>query len=143
MARKSAINAAADAVLAALNVASVRTLCPGGVYRSSLPAQTPPYVVVGPCSELPDDCLGLGYGSVVTVPVRVTQVAGDAVSEDRAVDIVNQALSLLDEPAALSVPGWTVSQVNWTGTQPTSIETQDGSAVSALVATVDIYVRQI
>ena len=142
MARRSAINAVADAILAALNVPSLRALCPGGVYRSLIPAQTPPYVVIGPCSESPDDCLGLGYGSVVTVPIRVTQVAGDAVSEDRAVDIVNQALALLDEPATLTVTGWTVGQVNWTGTQQTTIETQD-SAVAALAATVDVYVRQV
>lgn len=142
MARKSAINAVADAVLAALNVPSLRALCPGGVYRSLIPAQTPPYVIVGPCSEIPDDHMGFGYGSIVTVPVRVTQVAGDAVSEDRAIDIVDKALALLDEPASLTVTGWTVSQVNWTGTQQTAIETQDGS-VPATSATLDIHVRQL
>lgn len=142
MARRSAINAVADAVLAALNVASLRALCPGGVYRSLIPAQTPPYVIVGPCSEIPDDHMGFGYGSVVTVPVRVTQVAGDAVSEDRAVDIIDAALTLLDEPTALAVTGWTRTQTLWTGTRQTAVETHDGS-VAALEAMFDIYVRQL
>lgn len=142
MARKSAITAVGTAVLTALNVTAFRSLCPGGVYRAILPAQNPPYCVVGPCSERPDDALGFGYGSIVTVPIKVTWVPGDAVAEDRAVAAIDYALGLIDDPVALSVTGWTRTQVDWTGTQPTTLEAIDGSRLDALVATVDVYVRQ-
>jgi hypothetical protein len=115
MARHSAINVVAEAVVATLNVAALRTLCPGGVYRNRPTAQTPPYVSVGPCSEQPDDAYGTHYGAVVTVPVRVVVSGADANGESRAVTILDKVMSLLDEPAVRSAAtGWSVLLVNWT-----------------------------
>jgi hypothetical protein len=141
MARHSAINAVADAVVAALNVPAFRALCPGGVYRNLRPNQTPPYCVVGPCSEEPDDMLGYGYGAALSVPVTVVQMDADAVPEARAVTIIDQAMTLLDEPASWTITGWLARGVEWQGTAPTRLEFQDGSGGDALRATFVIRVR--
>lgn len=118
MARHSAINAVANAVVATLNVASLRALCPGGVYRNRPTAQTPPFVSVGPCSETPDDAFGANYGAVVMVPVHVVTSGADAQGESRAATILDMVLALLDEPAAWpALVGWTVRQVAWAGTE--------------------------
>ena len=118
MARHSAINAVADAVVATLNVASLRALCPGGVYRNRPTAQTPPFVSVGPCSEGPADAFGLTYGAVVTVPVSVVTSGSDANGESRAVTILDAVMALIDEPVSWpALTGWTVTLVEWQETR--------------------------
>jgi len=118
MVRHSAINAVAEVVVAVLNVPALRALCPGGVYRNRPTAQTPPFVSVGPCSEVADDALGTHYGAVVTVPIHVITSGADANGESRAITILDQVMALVDEPATWpAVPGWTVRQVLWAGTQ--------------------------
>lgn len=141
MARASAITAVAGAVLTALNVTAFRTLCPGGVYRTTTAVQSPPYCVIGPCSERPMDALGQGYGSIVSVPIRVVAPTGDAIPEDRHAAILSKALALLDEPVALTASGWTVRQVLWTTTVPAQLELADGSTLPALQATVEVWVK--
>jgi hypothetical protein len=118
MARRSAINAVADAVLAKLNVSSVTALCPGGVYRNRPTAQTSPFLSVGPCSEQPNDRMGTHYAHIVTVPVRVVTSGADANGESRAIGILDKVMELLDEPAAPpTVSGWTVGMVRWVDTR--------------------------
>ena len=118
MARHSAINVVADAVVAALNVTSIRALCPGGVYRNRPTAQTTPYLSIGPCSEQPDDRMGTHYAHIVTVPVRVVTSGADANGESRAIGILDAAMALLDEPvAAPTLTGWTIGMVRWVETR--------------------------
>jgi hypothetical protein len=117
MARKSAINPVADGFVVALNVAAIRALCPGGVYRGRPAAQSPPLISVGPCSEVAVDAFGTNYGSMVTVPVHVITSGADKDGESRAVTIMDSVLSLLDEPVTITATGWTVRQVEWLGTQ--------------------------
>lgn len=117
MARRSAINAVADAVATTLNVAALRALCPGGVYRNRPLAQTAPYVSLGPSSEEPDDRMGLNYAHIVTLPVRVVTSGADANGESRVITILDKVMELLDEPAtAPTVTGWSVGMVRWLGT---------------------------
>ncbi len=118
MARHSAINAVAEAVVTALNVAAVRALCSGGVYRNRPQAQTPPYLSVGPCSEIPDDRMGTHYAHIVTVPVRVLTSGADANGESRAITILDAVMALLDEPVtAPTITGWTIGMVRWVETR--------------------------
>jgi len=117
MARRSAINAVANAFKAALNVSALNTLAPGGVYRGRPQAQQPPLVSIGPCTEQPSDSFGINYGALVTVPVHVLTSGVDADGESRCAEILDKVMELLDEPAALTPTGWTVRQVSWAGTQ--------------------------
>lgn len=147
MARHSAINAVAEAVVTALTVPALRTLCQGGVYRNKPTAQTPPYVSVGPCSEQPDDRMGLNYAHVVTVPVRVVLSGADANGESRAITILDKAMELLDEPAILgAVTGWSVGLVNWVETRIEFTDLSPGEAVGEFgyvgTATFQFLVRQ-
>jgi hypothetical protein len=147
MARKSAINAVADAMLAALNVASLRAWASGGVYRGRPNAQTPPFVSIGPNSETPDDCFGTHYGAVVTVPIHAITSGQDADGDDRCADILNQIITLLDEPSVLTVTGWTVQNVRWVGTQISGDEnllllTGDPTGIDG-VATFEIQVKAV
>ena len=116
MARHSAINVVADAVAVALNVASLRALAPGGVYRNRPTAQQPPFVSVGPCSEVPDDAMGTHYGAIVTVPIHAITSGADANGESRCVSILDKVMELVDEPATLTIAGWTLRQVLWRST---------------------------
>lgn len=116
MARHSAINAVAEAVVTALNVAALRALCQGGVYRNRPQAQTPPFISVGPCSEQPDDAFGTHYGAIVTVPIHVITSGADANGESRAAGVLDKVLELIDEPSVLTVVGWTVHNMAWLGT---------------------------
>lgn len=142
MARHSAINAVADAVVATLNTPALRALCPGGVYRNRPQAQAPPYVSIGPCSEEPDDAFGTFYGSIVTVPTRVVTSGMDANGESRAVSILDKVAELLDEPAVLTaVSGWSVGMVSWVGTQPEAMPFDDGTEGYVMVATWQFRVR--
>jgi hypothetical protein len=126
MARHSAINAVANAVLTTLNVASLRALCPGGVYRNRPTAQTTPYVSLGPCREVGEDVFGVTYGAIVTVPVRVFTSSADADGESRVVTILDAAMALLDEPATwAAVTGWTVTLVDWQGTEIAELDSLD------------------
>jgi len=126
MARRSAINAVANAVLTTLNVASLRALCPGGVYRNRPTAQTTPYVSLGPCREVGEDAFGVTYGAIVTVPVRVFTSSADADGESRVVTILDAAMALLDEPATwAAVTGWTVTLVDWQGTEIAELDSLD------------------
>lgn len=147
MARKSAINAVAEAVVATLNVPSLRALCQGGVYRNRPTAQTPPYLSVGPCAEEPDDAMGLHYGAIVTVPVRVVLSGADANGESRAITILDTVMALLDEPAVLTaVTGWSVGLVDWAETRIefTDLGLTDAGVESGYVgtATFRFLVRQ-
>jgi hypothetical protein len=141
MARASAINAVATALVTALNVPSVRALGPGGVYRNRPTAQTPPYISLGPSEETPADFMGTFYGSVVTVPIRVVTSGADADGESRALTILDACLARLDEPVALTVTGWTVMGVSWIGTRVDVLLYEDGSEGYAATGTVAITVR--
>jgi len=118
MARRSAINPVAEAVVVALNVPALRAapLASGGVYRNRPTAQQPPFVSVGPCSEGPDDAFGLNYGAIVTVPVHAITNGTDAGGESRCAAILDKVMELLDEPATITATGWTIRQVVWRGT---------------------------
>ena len=95
MGRTLALSAVVDAITSALNVASIRTLCPGGVYRSMPVAQSLPYLSVGDrCTERPWNAAGTNYGSEVSVSVRVETSGADADGHKRAVTILSAALLL-------------------------------------------------
>lgn len=148
MARHSAINAVAEAVVAVLNVPALRTLCQGGVYRNRPQAQTPPFISVGPCSESPDDRMGLNYAHVVTVPIRVVLTGADANGESRAITILDKVMELLDEPAVLgAVTGWSLGLVNWAETRIEFTDLGVGDVAGELgyvgTATFQFLVRQI
>jgi len=117
MARRSAINAVAEAFKTAINVSALIALAPGGVYRNRPQAQTPPFVSIGPCTEQPSDSFGTNYGALVTVPVHVITAGTDDNGESRCVTILDKVMELLDEPASITPTGWTVRQVSWLGTQ--------------------------
>lgn len=147
MARHSAINAVAEAVVTALNVSAVRTLCQGGVYRNRPQAQAPPYISVGPCSEVPDDRMGMNYAHIVTVPVRVVTSGADGNGESRAITILDKVMELLDEPAVLgAVTGWSVGLVNWAETRIEFTDLGGGDVAGELgyvgTATFQFLVRQ-
>jgi hypothetical protein len=112
MARHSAINPVAEAVVTALNVASLRALAPGGVYRNRPTAQQPPFVSVGPCHEEPDDTMGR-YGAIVTVPIHALTTGADANGESRCAGILEQIVALIEPPAVLTVTGLTVRYVKY------------------------------
>jgi hypothetical protein len=118
MARRSAINAVADGVKAALDVAALRAqaLAPGGVYRGRPNAQRPPFVSIGPCSEVPYDAMGLNYGAIVTVPIHAITNGTDANGESRCASILDKVMELLDEPSTVTATGYTVRQKLWMGT---------------------------
>ena len=146
MARRSAINAVAEAVVTALDVAAVRALCPGGVYRNRPQAQTPPYLSVGPCHEGPLDAFGTSYGAVVTVPVSVVLSGADANGESRAITILDKVTELLDEPVAYpTLSGWTLTMVEWVETriiQTDELLIGEGPAPYLGTATWRFHVRQ-
>ena len=87
--------------------------------------------------------MGLNYGAVVTVPVKVYTSGADADGESRAVTIIDKAMELLDEPASVTVTGWTVLGVDWVDTRPEPYAYDDGSEGYATVATFAITVRQL
>jgi hypothetical protein len=116
MARHSAINPVAEAVVTALNVASLRALAPGGVYRNRPTAQQPPFVSVGPCSESADDAFGLHYGAIVMLPIHAITNGTDGNGESRCAGILDKVMELVDEPGTVTATGWTIRQVRWVGT---------------------------
>lgn len=142
MARRSAINPVAVGVFAAINTPALRALCPGGVYRARPTAQVAPWCSVGPCEETPADYMGLHYGAVVGVPVKVYISGADADGESRAVTILDKAMELLDEPASVTATGWTVMGVEYVGARPEPYAFEDGSEGYAMTATFAITVRQ-
>jgi len=126
MARVFAADAVAAAVLTALNVSSIRTLCQGGVSRHRR-QQAPPYVTIGPCSEDPDDTFGTsGYGSVVEIPIHVITSGQEDQGDQRALTVASAIAALLDEPVALSLSGWTLRMTEWAGTRGQVVQFMDG-----------------
>lgn len=139
--RASAINAVSAAIVTTLNVAALRTLCPGGVYRGVPLAQTPPYLSVGRCAERPMDAFARTFGSAVTVQLRVETSGADPDGESRAAAILSKALELLDDVAHLSVTGWTVHQVAWEQTVMDTVDYPDGTVGYVGTATITVVVR--
>jgi hypothetical protein len=143
MARVEPCNPVAEAVVAALNVSSVRALCPGGVSRSRQRPGAPPFVHVDVEGDEPDDALGTnGYGSVVTVALHTITSGVDADGNSRAMEIKGAAVALLDEPAALTVTGFAVRMTNYTGTTSALTQFEDGAVGFDVVSRVQIHVRQ-
>jgi hypothetical protein len=142
MARASAVNAVATAVLTATNVSSVRTLCQGGVSRNRHRKGAPPYVSIGPCSEEPDDALGTGYRSIVHVPLHVITSGEDVDGDSRASAIASALMALIDEPASLTVTGWAVRQVRWVSTRSEVVQFLDGAVGYDTEVSFDVSVRQ-
>lgn len=142
MARKSAINGVAGAVFTALNVAAVRTLCPGGVYRNEPLAQTTPYMSIGPCRETPWNAAGTYYGSEVTVPVRVVTNNQEPNGDSRASVILDAVLPLLETRGTLSVSGWAIGDVWWIGNDLTQEQMDDGTMRYVGTATFLVQARQ-
>lgn len=142
MARASAMNAVAAAVLTALNVSSVRALCPGGVSRARQRKGAPPYVTIGPHGETPDDALGTGYGAVVTSEIHVITSGEDADGDARALGIVDAIVALLDEPVALSVSGWSVRMVEYAGSVGQVVQFEDGKVGYDYQITMQTSVRK-
>jgi hypothetical protein len=106
MAHASAGPAVMPAVLAALNVASLRALASGGV-RKSQPRglARPPYLWLQLQTEARWDCMGKA-GKRLTVSVHVVTQAPD---DDEAMAIVSQVVALLHE-APLAVTGWELNK---------------------------------
>jgi hypothetical protein len=139
--RYSAINAVSDAIVTALNVPAVRTLCPGGVYRGLTAAQTPPVLYVGRCTERPWDTFGKSFGSLVTAQIRCETSGADANGESRAAGILSKCLELLDDVTHLTVTGWTVHQIAWNDTTMDTIAYSDGGLGYVGTATITVAVR--
>ena len=139
--RASAINAVSTAVVTTLNVADLRALCPGGVYRGVPLAQTPPFLSVGRCTERPWDTFARYFGSEVLVQLRVETSGADPDGESRAAGILSKALELLDDVTHLSVAGWTVHQVAWESTVMDVVEYPDGTTGYVGTATLRVVVR--
>jgi hypothetical protein len=141
MARTFAANSVATAVMAAINVSAIQTLCQGGVSRHRR-QQAPPYVSIGPCAEEPDDTFGTaGYGSVVEVPIHIITSGEDANGDARALTIASAIAALLDEPVALTVTGWSVRMVEWVETRGQVVQFLDGLVGYDTAMTWRIYVR--
>lgn len=143
MARKSAINAVADAVVATLNVSAMLTLCPGGIYRGRPNAQEPPYISVTVPSSVPDDAFGWNLGAVLTIMVKAVTSGADANGSSRANTIIDKAMELLDEASHLSMTGWTpllIDVVHEGEPEPDLDAIQLGTVAAA--ATFVIKVRQ-
>ena len=139
--RASAISAVTAAVVAALNVSAYRTLCPGGVYRGMPLSQRPPFTQVGPARERPWDRMAKAYGTVVTVPVRVTTRGDVSEGDTQLSSIVNKALDLLDRKA-LSVTGWTWAATLWTDTDQQETTNEDGTTGYIATVSFDVHVIQ-
>jgi hypothetical protein len=142
MARRSAINPVADAVVVALNVTTLRALAPGGVSRNRPANQVPPYVSLGPCSEVAADAAGTNYGADVTVPVRVITGGDAANGESRAASILDEAMRLLDLRTSLTVTGWQVLDIWWRGNRIAEDPQADGTMNYVGTATFLVQVRQ-
>lgn len=125
MARVFAADTVAAAVLTAVNVSSIRTLCQGGVSRHRR-QQAPPYITIGPCSEEPDDAMGHGYGSVVEVPIHVITSGQEEHGDSRALTVASAIAALLDEPVSLSLTGWALRMTEWAGTRGQVVQFLDG-----------------
>jgi hypothetical protein len=146
MARRSAINPIANAVLAMLNVASVRALCPGGVFRNRPKTPSPPYMAIGPCSERPTDNFGTNYGVVVIVPVSVLSPGFEGDGETRAVAALDEVMRILDEPSTYpTASGWSVRMIDWQETTVSEVEDLATSDVLGYQATAifAIHARQV
>lgn len=142
MARESAVNAVVDAVVATLNVAAFRALCPGGVYRNRPSAQTAPFCSVRATEEKPYDTFGTNYGSLVTVDVRVVISGADAGGDSRAWTVTDAAQELLDDRAHIAPTGWTVDRVSWVSSRGEDVGFEDGAVGYSVVATYEIAVRE-
>lgn len=141
MGRQLATSAVKAAVLAALNVASVRTLCPGGVYRGVPTAQAPPFLVIGRTRETPWNAGGTHYGSEVSVQVRVDTSGVDPDGDKRATTILSEVMDLLEVRSDLTVTGWTVCDIWWMDTETDQVQYEDGRIAYVGTATFVVQVR--
>lgn len=142
MARSSATNAVAAGVMAALNVASLRVLAPGGVYRGRPPAQLPPYVMIGHCGEESWSSIGTHYGAEVRVPVVAVISGQDANGCERAGTIIDHVINLLELRTSITVEGWDVADVWYRRCDESDDNTMDGLVGYARTAIFDVQVRK-
>lgn len=139
-ARGSAVNAVANAILTALNVASIRAVCPAGAYRNRPAAQTPPYLSIGRCIERPWDTFGK-YGSQVETQIRVETSGAESGGDGRAATILSHVLALLDDTTDLTLSGWTVHQMRWDETVMDTVAYPDGQVNYEGTVTLTVFVR--
>lgn len=142
MGRTLALDAVEAGVLTALNVAAIRTLCPGGVYRGVPLAQAYPYLSIGPSRETPWNTAGTNYGSEVTVQVKCLTSGADPNGASRAATILSAALDLLELRGDLTVSGWTVCDVWWRDTSMEAVVHDDGGTGYLGSMTFTVQVRQ-
>lgn len=139
--RASAIDAVSAAIVAVLNVAALRALCPNGVHRGIPRVPSPPFVSVGRCVERPWDTFAKSFGSLVTVQIRVETSGADDSGESRAATILSKVLELLDDVTHLAVTGWTVHQLAWNETTMDTMTFADGGVGYVGTATITVAVR--
>lgn len=143
MGRTLATSAVCDAMKTALDVAAVRTLCPGGVYRGMPLAQSLPYLSVGDrCVERPWNAAGTHYGSEVSVSVRVETNGTNADGHKRALTILSAALDRLEVRGDLTVTGWTVCDTWWIETTTDVVQHEDGTTGYVATNVFNVQVRQ-
>jgi hypothetical protein len=87
--------------------------------------------------------LGYGYQSVVEVPLHVITSGEDVDGDSRASAIASALMALLDEPATLTVTGWTVRMKEWVGTRTEVVQFLDGAVGYDTAVTFRFHVRPV